>query len=121
MSQGISEIFGEATGEDGEDVAIYRALRALLCSRCGAPIPLGSLFTRKSVPGIGPRILPRCIKCAPFELKKERKAEESKMIENLLSTETDEHKKENAPRRDINKEVTSRLGPALSRSRRNSD
>ena len=121
MEQGISEIFGEGTGGNGEGVPIYRALRTLLGSACGSPIPPGGLFTRKAVPGFGARILPRCGKCAPFEFKEKGAAEGATLIEKLLSPEPEARNRMDEPRRDVSEEAARRLGPALSRSRRKPD
>jgi hypothetical protein len=141
MRQGISEIFCDGRDAKGEAVAVYRALRQLFCSACGTPINAGGLFTRRGVPGFGPRILPRCGKCAPFEMTEataaadqvaadEVKAEpdevekvaegtRSEMIEKLLTPEPGAGKEESEARpRDMSEEAARRLGPALSRSRR---
>lgn len=146
MRQGISEIFCDGRDAKGEAVAVYRALRQLFCSACGTPINAGGLFTRRGVPGFGPRILPRCGKCAPFEMTEatagaadEVKAEpdevevkaapdevekvaegtRSEMIEKLLTPEPGAGKEESKARpRDMSEQAARRLGPALSRSRR---
>lgn len=125
MAQGISEIFGEGLDEKGASVAIYRALRTLFCSACGTPIGVGALFTRRAVPGFGPRILPRCVKCVPFELK-ETGAESgetgagggSQLLESLLTPDSDTPDETDERPRDLSEEAARRLGPALSRSRR---
>jgi hypothetical protein len=144
MDHGISEIYGEGRGADGRAVPIYRALRELLCSACGATIAEGSLFTRKDLSQFAPRIMPRCRECAPFgmvgdvagmspsvgddgtqngveaELPKGAGAKKrSKLIEGLLTpapeTETPRQPERS---RSVAEKVASRLGPALSRSRR---
>jgi hypothetical protein len=46
MQKGISEIAGQGTIADGSTVKLYRALRTLLCEKCGAEIREGTLFTR---------------------------------------------------------------------------
>jgi hypothetical protein len=116
---GISEIYGEGSDAAGRQTPIYRALRTLLCSACGTPIPSGSLFTRKSIPQFALRILPRCRRCAPFEVTAEGRPEEPGpgLLGSLLSGEEPE---KNAPERPagVDEEVERRLGPALSRSRR---
>lgn len=105
QERGISEIYGEGTDASGAPTPIYRALRTLLCSACGTPIPSGTLFTRKSIPNFSLRILPRCRRCAPFE---ERAAG---LIESLLSPPAEDERR-------ASDEVERRLGPALDRSRR---
>jgi hypothetical protein len=75
MRRGISEIIGESVNGRGESQPVYRALRTLLCSGCGSPIPSGSLFTRRALPDFGPRIMPRCGKCAPFEMNRKEQTE----------------------------------------------
>jgi len=144
MEHGISEIYGEGRGPDGRATSVFRALRELLCSACGAPIAEGSLFTRKALPQFALRIMPRCRECAPFrmagdptgvtpaggdvgqsdsvegELPEGAGAKKrSKLMEGLLTpvpeTETPQKPKRS---RNVDEKVASRLGPALSRSRR---
>lgn len=122
MGQGISEIFGEALDEAGVATPLYRALRPLLCSSCGSPIPSGALFTRQTVHGLSLRIMPRCRECAPFEPRGEvegRKSKRSKLMDNLLAPAADERPKEPESQSEKAREESARrLGPALSRSRR---
>jgi hypothetical protein len=127
MEHGVSEIYGEGLGPDGRAVPVYRALRGLLCSSCGAPIAEGSLFTRKSLPQFALRIMPRCRECAPFGMPGDAEGESpegagarrSKLLENLLTPEPEAKATRRSERpRDVNEEVARRLGPALSRSRR---
>lgn len=66
MAKGISEIVGEADGADGSKVTFYRALRQLFCAACDGIIREGGLFTWRTLPGQGLRILPRCRGCEPF-------------------------------------------------------
>jgi hypothetical protein len=144
MDHGISEIYGEGRGPDGRATSVFRALRELLCSACGAPIAEGSLFTRKSLPQFALRIMPRCRECAPFRMSGDAAEvipaggdvgpsdsvegelpegagakKRSKLIEGLLTpapeTDTPQQPKRS---RNIADKVASRLGPALSRSRR---
>ena len=143
MDHGISEICGEGRGPDGRATSVFRALRELLCSACGAPIAEGSLFTRKSLPQFALRIMPRCRECAPFRMAGDAvevtpagggeqsdsvEAEvpegagakkRSKLIDGLL-TPAPETETPQKPKRshNIDEKVASRLGPALSRSRR---
>jgi len=143
MEHGISEIYGEGRGPDGRATPVYRALRELLCSACGAPIAEGSLFTRKSLPQFAMRIMPRCRECAPFGTAGEAGrvtpavgdggasdgagggtpkgagVKRSKLLEGLLTPAPErEGGQESERARDVAEKVASRLGPALSRSRR---
>lgn len=144
MEHAVSEIYGAGRGPDGRATPVYRALRELLCSSCGAQIAEGSLFTRKALPQFALRIMPRCRECAPFALAgdaegilpvggedgaasdgvggktpKDAGAKRSKLLESLLTPapETEDAQK-SGPSRDVAEEVARRLGPALSRSRR---
>lgn len=119
MEQGISEIFGEGVGEGGRRLKVYRALRKLLCSACGASIASGTLFTRKEIEGVGLRVLPRCAACDPFELEADKPKSESELLRNLLAPETETRDEIEKPRAIPRADVESRLGPALSRARRN--
>ena len=131
MEKGISEIIGRAERDEGGSTEAYRALRALLCATCGANIAEGTLFTRRKVKGIGLRIMPQCVKCAPFILQAEKK-EKSELLRSLLTEQpADSSKRASAtPRADsasdaqssskeksLNDEVRRRLGPALRRGR----
>lgn len=117
MEHAISEIFGEGVDARGASIPIYRALRRLLCSACGAPIPLGAFFTRKAIPGIAPRIMPRCRECAPFELRSDEETKKSPLIENLLTPADGKPDATGEPSLKASEEVERRLGPALSRAR----
>ena len=66
MVKGISVIVGEADGVDGAGVPVYRALRPLLCSSCGAAISEGTLFTRRASADGRLRVAAQCRECAPF-------------------------------------------------------
>ena|SRR5688500_4137172 len=120
MAQGISEIVGTADGPGGTGVTVYRALRQLLCAPCGEPIGEGALFTRLRLPGRGPCI-PRCRKCAPFELREAGGAgRRSPLLVSLLTPLPEEQAGE-AGRPDAatwSEAVERRLGPALRRRRR---
>ena len=144
MDHGISEIYGEGRGADGRAVSVYRALRELLCSACGAAIAEGSLFTRKDLSPFALRLMPRCSECAPFGMAGdavgmspavgddgtpntvEAKLPEgagakkrSKLIEGLLTPAPETEAPQPPERsRSVAEKVASRLGPALSRSRR---
>jgi hypothetical protein len=66
MVKGISVIVGEANAGDGSEVPVYRALRPLVCSSCGAAIGEGTLFTRRALADGGLRVAAQCMECAPF-------------------------------------------------------
>lgn len=131
MEKGISEIVGRAELAEGGSTQVYRALRALLCATCGASIAEGASFTRRKVKGIGLRIMPQCVKCAPFTLQAERK-EKSSLLQSLLAEppadsikrtnttaranpESDAHLP--SERKNPNDEARRRLEPALKRGR----
>jgi hypothetical protein len=128
MEKGISEIIGRADVDGDESREVYRALRSLLCSTCGAEIMESALFTRRRVKGIGVSIMPQCRKCAPFILQAS-KQEKSALLRSLLteptpassSTQTDSvtAANANAPEdvKNLDEEVRRRLGPALKRGR----
>jgi|SRR5205085_10848277 len=131
MEKAISEIVGQGELKSGKSTQVYRALRSLLCSACGALIAESALFTRRRVKGIGLRIMPQCQRCAPFTLREDKK-EKSALLESLLreqspdasknvsvpskrsSTEVSAKKEE----KNIDEEVRRRLGPALKRGRK---
>ena len=131
MEKAISEIVGEGNLKSGRSTEVYRALRPLLCSMCGALVNVSALFTRRRVKGIGLRIMPQCQKCAPFTLKEDKK-EKSALLESLLRREQpDASKNVSAPlarrstegsakqdEKNIDEEVRRRLGPALKRGRK---
>jgi hypothetical protein len=120
MKQGVSEIIGQADGPGVTGVTVYRALKPLLCAPCGEPIGAGTLFTRLRLPGRGPCI-PRCRKCAPFELREAGgEGRRSPLLESLLTARPEEQAGE-AGRPDAvspMEAVERRLGPALRRCRR---
>jgi RNase P subunit RPR2 len=132
MRDAISEIVGQGQLSNGKSAQVYRALRRLLCSACGAEIAEDSLFTRRSVKGFGLNIMPQCRKCAPFALlvdKKEKKVK-SELLQSLLREQppnsaererpSDGSRAESAPedKKNIAEEVRRRLAPALKRGRR---
>lgn len=131
MEKGISEIVGRADLKEGSSVDVYRALRALLCARCGAEITTGALFTRGRLKGIGVQIMPHCLKCSPFTLQSERK-EKSALLSSLLAGKpensssranaaaldsSDNISEAATEEKNLDEEVRRRLGPALRRSR----
>jgi hypothetical protein len=133
MDQGISEIIGRADLGGGKSTQLYRALRPLLCSTCGAEIAEGTLFTRRKMKGIGLRIMPQCRKCAPFTLQSGKK-EKSALLQSLLVEEpadssgrtrassqpppTQTHSQTQVAEKSLNEKVRRRLEPALKRGRR---
>ena len=66
MGKGLSVIVGKAESGDGSKAPVYRALRPLLCSSCGAAIGEGTFFTRRALAGGGLRVASRRSECAPF-------------------------------------------------------
>ncbi len=120
MKKSISEIVGTADSVGKSSVTVYRALRQLLCARCGAEIKEGALFTRRTLTGYGLRILPQCRECAPFTLRSGAR-DRSALIESLLSPATEEASLETRKCEQQEKTaeaVEQRLGPALRRARR---
>ncbi len=69
MRKAVSEVVGRADATHGGQSRVYRALRTLLCARCGEAITDGHLFTRRSVFGGGWQVYPHCRACVPFELR----------------------------------------------------
>jgi hypothetical protein len=128
----ISEIVGQGQLGDGKSAQVYRALRRLLCSTCGAEIAEDSLFTRRNVKGFGLNIMPQCRKCAPFAhvVDKKEKKEKSELLQALLGAPSPGSAQgESAPvdssqaasaredKRNVAEEVRRRLAPALKRGR----
>jgi hypothetical protein len=114
MVKGISVIVGEADGGDGAGVPIYRALRLLLCSSCGAAIGEGSLFTRRAIADGGLRVATQCRECAPFIWSDEggEGRPRSPLLEALFTPQAG---RERGPREPgpAAESVKERLGPAL--------
>ena len=117
MRKAISEVVGRADAKDGGGCRVYRALRALLCARCGEVIAEGQLFTRRSVYGGGWQVYPHCQRCAPFQWRKD---EGERAASTLLSSLFDGPKRPSEVTRQERAatEVQLRLGPALARARR---
>jgi hypothetical protein len=116
MAKGISEIVGAAFSIGRSRMTVYRALKILICAKCGELISEGALFTRRSLYGQGLCILPQCQKCAPFTLRAAGKeGRQSALLESLLAPQPEG--RGNEPRkRDAGAErevVGRRLGPAL--------
>ena len=120
MKTGISEIVGAGRGAEGARVKVYRALRQILCARCGAAIREGELFSRRSYQGQagGLRIMPQCRECAPFEMHGDVGAR-SELLDSLLTGSGEGSAERVEPQRKEDVEaVEKRLGPALRRVRR---
>ena len=119
MGKGISVIAGRASGPDGAEVPIFRALRLLFCSSCGGVIGEGEHFTRRALAG-GPGLAAQCRKCVPFEMRpggNERRV--SGLLASLLSPESPVTAPPTEGGTDVAREsMLKRLGPAL---RRHSD
>jgi hypothetical protein len=106
-----SERAGEAVLASGGRAALYRALRALSCSRCGRVISEGEFFTREEEPASGLPLVRLCRGCAPFTTG-------GGLLDALLApVVADEAHPTNAPG-DAREKVLSRLGPALEAGRR---
>jgi hypothetical protein len=132
MRDAISEIVGQGKLSDGQSAQVYRALRRLLCSTCGAEIAEDALFTRRGLKGFDLNIMPRCRKCAPFAVLPEQKVqkEKSALLQALLRKESpDSPERESTSvdssqgasaredKRNIAEEIRRRLAPALKRGR----
>ena len=121
MAKAISEIAGLAEEVGKSRVIVYRALKQLLCAKCGEVISEGTLFTRRSLYGQGLRILPQCQKCAPFSLGATggEAPWPSALLESLLTSQPENQAGETRKRdtRSGREAVERRLGPALRRCR----
>jgi hypothetical protein len=120
MAKGISEIVGLADGMGKSRVTVYRALKILMCAACGETIGEGVLFTRRSLYGQGLRILPKCRKCAPFDLRTfdQNEQRQSALIESLLTPPPEPSGVKQVRKPGAEREaVERRLGPALRRCR----
>jgi hypothetical protein len=127
MKQEVSEIIGDGMTAQGASVKVYRALRTLLCERCGGQIAEGEIFTRWPIAQQLLRIMPRCLACAPFELQEQDKTPthppRSTLLTELLNTtrqsdETAAGSSQSDVRRDVGSDIEKRLGPALRWTRR---
>jgi hypothetical protein len=106
-----SERAGEAVLDTGRQAAPYRALRELSCSRCGAVIRVGELFTREAEPGSDLPLIRLCHGCAPF-------TKGDGLLDVLLAPGRGEEPRPTAAPGDAREKVMARLGPALARGRR---
>ncbi len=118
--KGISEIAGRGILADGSTVKLYRALRMLLCEKCGAEIKEGTLFTRWPLLGQAMPIMPHCRQCTPFELQESAtRRERSSLISTLLASAREQVETDASPHSEkISEAIEQRLGPALKRTRR---
>lgn len=114
MAKGISVIVGEADTGDGAVVPVYRALRPLLCSSCGAAIGEGTLFTRRALADSGLRIAARCKECVPFTWRAGggEGYHRSPLLESLLTPQAGRERGRREPA-EAAESVKKRLGPAL--------
>ena len=91
---------------------VYRALRELLCDRCGQQIKEAELFTRWPLVNQTMHLLPRCRKCLPFELEEPKKG--SALISKLIEPTPQAEVKEGHWNQQENQDaVENRLGPVL--------
>ena len=116
MRKAVSEVVGRADVKDGGGCRVYRALRTLLCAKCGITITEGQLFTRRSIYGGGWQVYPHCQRCAPFQLRKD----EARAAGTLLSSLFEQPKQpsEGTPQERAATQVQLRIGSALARTRR---
>jgi hypothetical protein len=141
MKDGVSEIIGQALFGDGAKGTAYRALRPLVCARCGGLVAAGEMFTRDGASGQGLRLWPRCQACVPFALDAGKPAR-SALLQSLLTPTkqeqattkergeqdqatgderrkaADERQRVADERQRVDEAMRRRLGPALERSRR---
>lgn len=134
MKKGVSEIIGQALFDDGAKGTAYRALRPLVCARCGGVVAAGESFTRDRAEGQGLQLWPRCQACVPFTFepatpprspllqslltptKQEQSANETRGEQERATN--DERRKALDKRTQIDEAMRRRLGPALERARR---
>jgi hypothetical protein len=107
-----SEKAGTAVLGSGERATLYRALRELLCSRCGGAIREGELFTREAERASGLPLVRRCGECAPFRV------EGRDLLAALLAPEADRREEPTGVTGEARKKLLTRLGPALAARRR---
>lgn len=122
MKQDVSEIVCEGVTPQGDAVRVFRALRPLLCEKCGGQIAEGELFTRWPIAQQLVRIMPRCRACVPFEpkaLEEEEKQPSSPLIRELLNPDgAAETHQAKASSQEVKRAVEERLGPTLRWTRR---
>lgn len=106
-----SERAGEAVLDAGGRAVLYRALLELTCSRCGAVIRAGDLFTREAGAAGGLPLLCLCRGCVPFK-------EGGGLLDALFTPDGGDRKNTDIPSADVSEKALSRLGPALAASRR---
>jgi hypothetical protein len=120
MKQGVSELLGEGMTARGASAKIYRALRPLLCERCGGQISEGEMFTRWPIAAQFVSIMPRCRACVPFEFEvRAETPHRSPLIKELLShTGNAEDATARPSQQDVERNIEKRLGEALRWTRR---
>jgi hypothetical protein len=124
MKQGVSELLGDGMTAQGASAKVYRALRPLLCERCGVQIPEGELFTRWPIAEQFVSIMPRCRACVPFEFAEQvATPNRSPLIRELLGQQGQPDRGEDTTARPAQTNVArenmeKRLGPALRWTRR---
>ena len=92
----------------GQECAVHRALKNVLCARCKSTIRCGELFTRKEVERNLQLMSCLCSSCAPFRL----------IVDSGTSAESNLRRAcEIAPDEMMRPSVEERLGPALRRGR----
>lgn len=106
-----SEKAGEAALKSGGRTTLYRALRELACSRCGAPIREGEHFTREAAQEGGPPLVRRCRDCVPF-------THGGGLLDALFAAEDVREPPPSPTPADTREKVRSRLGPALAARRK---
>lgn len=106
-----SEGAGQAVLATGERAAAYRALIELSCSRCGGSIREGELFTREVEPASGLPLVRFCRGCKPFETG-------GGLLDALLAPESGQESSPAVTPGDAREKTLSRLGPALTASRK---
>lgn len=113
-------MLGDGLTAQGVSAKVYRALRPLLCERCGAQIEEGELFTRWPIAEQFVRIMPRCRACVPFEFAEQVETPaRSPLIKELLSQPgRAEDAAARSSQQDVERNIEKRLGPALRWTRR---
>ena len=118
MKQSISKIVGQANDTSGESVPLYRALRTLSCSACGAGIPEGDLFTRHALPEQELLLYARCRKCTPFTVPQSKRASSELLDALLTKPDNNESRPGKHRQQSLVEAVEKRLGAVLEHARR---
>lgn len=106
-----SEKVGEAVLAAGGQVALYRALRELSCSRCCGVIREGDLFIREAALASGLPLVKLCRACEPF-------SRVGGLIDKLLAPDESDESRPTKVEGEAREKMMSRLKPALALSRR---